>query len=307
MNEKPENECLTEAMQRIHFLEKELDVFSELAHTFDPPPSELPEVPWIDVYGESLPYNRQAGGDHIIYVDFKKRYKMEKLIRNAPENLKKKLRATAARAGILVLDVEGHDFSSAFIASVFHQAFLLGVSYELQISGEITTSLFENINTRFFNSSGISKTLTMIYGEISEKGTFRFISAAHPPPLVFSNEYNRMVAISEDRLVSFPQIGTMPSPGNSEITIPLLGIKEKYTINEINLMGKGDILILYTDGLSDHRNSHGEKYFPERLEDRLKECKSLPARDIFHCIKNDLLAFHTQPVDDVTFVIIKKI
>jgi serine phosphatase RsbU (regulator of sigma subunit) len=307
MNEKPENELLAEARQQIHFLEKELDVFSELAHTFDPPPSELPEVPWIDVYGESLPYNRQAGGDHIIYVDFKKRYKMEKLIRNAPENLKKKLRATAARAGILVLDVEGHDFSSAFIASVFHQTFLLGVSYELQISGEITTSLFENINTRFFNSSGISKTLTMIYGEISEKGTFRFISAAHPPPLVFSNEYNRMVAISEDRLVSFPQIGTMPSPGNSEITIPLLGIKEKYTINEINLMGKGDILILYTDGLSDHRNSHGEKYFPERLEDRLKECKSLPARDIFHCIKNDLLAFHTQPVDDVTFVIIKKI
>jgi len=307
MNEMTDSNSLDQAWQHIHFLEKELEQFSELARTFDPPPSELPEVPWIDVYGESLPRNRQAGGDHIIYIDFKKRYKMEKLIRNAPENLKKKLRATAARAGILVLDVEGHDFSSAFIASVFHQAFLLGVSYELQFFGEVTPHLLENINTRFFNSSGISKTLTLVYGEITANGTFRFISAAHPPPMVFSSEFNRLVAISEERLISFPQIGTMPSPGNSEITVPLLGIKEKYTINEINLMGRGDILILYTDGLSDHRDSGGHKYFPGRLEERLRETKQLPSRDIFQRIQSDVLAFNSQPDDDITFVIIKKI
>ncbi len=307
MKEKTENDPLALAGEQIRFLERELDRFSELARTFDPPPSELPEVPWIDVYGESLPRNRRAGGDHIIYVDFKKRYKMEKLIRLAPENIKNKLRATAARAGIVVLDVEGHDFSSAFIASVFHQAFLLGVSYELQFFGEITTSLFENINTRFFNSSGISKTLTMVYGEISAAGTFRFISAAHPPPMVFSNRFDRLVAISEERLVSFPQIGTMPSPGNSEISVPLLGVKEKYTVNEINLMGRGDILILYTDGLSDHHDQNGQKYFPGRLEKMLRESKQLPARDIFRRIREDVTAFNDTPEDDITFVIIKKI
>lgn len=306
MNDKPENDTGALVGQRIRFLENELEKFSDLVRTFDPPPGELPEVPWIDVYGESLPRNGRAGGDHIIYLDFKKRYKMEKLIRQAPETLKKKLRLTAARAGIVVLDVEGHDFSSAFIAAVFHQAFLLGVSYELQFFGEITTSLLENINTRFFNSSGISKTLTMVYGEISANGTFRFISAAHPPPMVFSNEFNRLVSISEERLISFPQIGTMPSPGNSEVTVPLLGIKEKYTVNEINLMGQGDILILYTDGLSDHRAVDGRKYFPGRLEEKLRESKQLPARDIFCHIRNDLLAFNDRPDDDVTFVIIKK-
>ncbi|HSQ35497.1 MAG TPA: PP2C family protein-serine/threonine phosphatase [Candidatus Binatia bacterium] len=307
MKEQQENDFSARIRQRIEFLEGELARFSELVRTFDPPPGELPEVPWIDVYGESMPRNRQAGGDHIIYIDFKKRYKMEKLIRNAPEPLKKKLRATAARAGIVVLDVEGHDFSSALIASVFHQAFLLGVSYELQFFGEITTNLLENINTRFFNSSGISKTLTMVYGEISANGTFRFISAAHPPPMVFSHKFDRLVAISEERLTSFPQIGTMPSPGNSEITVPLLGIKEKYTVNEINLMGRGDILVLYTDGLSDHQDARGEKYFPGRLEAQLKESKHLSARDIFRRIKEDMIAFNDQPGDDITFVIIKKI
>jgi serine phosphatase RsbU (regulator of sigma subunit) len=305
MKDNGENE-LQAARERIRFLAGELETLGGLARNFDAPPSELPEVPWIDVYGESLPLNGQAGGDHIIYVDFKKRYKMDRLIREAPESLKDKLRATAARAGIVVLDVEGHDYSSAFIASVFHQAFLLGVSYELKFFGEITPTLFDNINTRFFNSSGISKTLTMVYGEISANGTFRFLSAAHPPPIIFSNEFNRLVAISEDRLVSFPQIGTMPSRGNSEISIPLLGVKERYTVNEINLMGRGDILILYTDGLSDHRDANKQKYFPGRLEEVLKGCKHLPARAIFERVKGDMLAFNPRPADDVTLVIIKK-
>jgi len=306
MKEKSEGEQLATARRRIDCLTRELADFSDLARHFDPPPSELPEVPWIDVYGEALPRNGQAGGDHIIYVDFKKRYKMDKLIREAPEELKAKLRATAVRAGIAVIDVEGHDYGAAFIASVFHQAFLLGVSYELRFFGEITTTLFDNINTRFYNSSGIGKTLTMVYGEITERGTFRFLSAAHPPPLVFSNKFDRLVAISEERLVSFPQIGTMPSRGNSEKTVPLLGVKEKYTVNEISLMGRGDILLLYSDGLTDHRDEAGKHYFPARLEDVLRANKARPAREIFERIKADMLAFNKKPDDDVTVVIIKK-
>jgi hypothetical protein len=117
--------------------------------------------------------NGQAGGDHIIYVDFKKRYKMDKLIREAPEELKAKLHATAARAGIAVIDVEGHDYGAAFIASVFHQAFLLGVSYELRFFGEITTTLFDNINT----ASSTPRISDLTIYDLGN-GTFRFLSAA---------------------------------------------------------------------------------------------------------------------------------
>jgi serine phosphatase RsbU (regulator of sigma subunit) len=306
MGDASEKEQLAAAEARIAFLSAELENMSALLRNFEAPPSELPEVPWIDVYGEALTQNGKAGGDHVIYVDFKKRYKMDKLIREAPEALKEKLRATAARAGIVVIDVEGHDHGAAFIASVFHQAFLLGVAYELRFFGEITTTLFDNINTRFFNSSGIHKSLTMVYGEITEQGTFRFLSAAHPPPLVFSNRFDRLAAIRDDRLVSFPQIGTMPSRGSGEKTVPLLGVKEKYTVNEISLMGRGDILILYTDGLTDHRDAQGRKYFPERFETVLRANKHLGARAIFDKVKGDMLAFHPAPADDITVVIIKK-
>jgi len=287
-------------------LEPELRRFSALAGLFDPAPGDLPELPGIDMYGSCLQKNGEFGGDHIIYVDFNKRYKLEKLIREAPPQVREKLAQNYHKAGLVVIDAEGHDLTAAFLAAIFHQAFLLGVRYELRMFGEVTTHLFENINTRFYNSSGLSKTLTLVYGEIYQDGTFRFLSAAHPPPKVFSNEFDRIVDISEDRLVTFPQIGTMPSPHDVEKSVPQLGIKEKYTINEINLMGRGDILILYTDGLSDHRSPSGERYFPSRLEKTLRRCKTLSAREVFDSIKDDLLKFNPFLEDDLSFVIIKK-
>lgn len=301
-----EGEALAEARQQIQFLAAELRQFNRLVRQFEPPPGELPQVPGIDVYGRALPRNGHAGGDHIIYVDFKKRYKMEQLVAEAPAARREKLRATAARAGIAVIDVEGHDYGSAFIAAVFHQAFLLGVAYELKSFGEVTTNLFETLNTRFYNSSGISKTLTLVYGEIMENGTFRFLSAAHPPPLVFSREFDRLMPISEDRLASFPMIGTMPSQGDSEFAVPLLGVKERYRVNEIRLLGSGDILLLYSDGLSDHRNAQKQRYFPARLEQALQTGKHLTAKEIFKRIRKDMIAFSPKVADDVTLVVIKK-
>ena len=58
----------------------------------------------------------------------------------------------------------------------------------------------------------------------------------------------------------------------------MLGFKKKYEINEWMLRGTGDILLLYTDGLADHRRGE-EDYFPGRLEAVLRRVKGgLPMR-----------------------------
>ena len=46
---------------------------------------------------------------------------------------------------------------------------------------------------------------------IDEDATFRFLSAAHPPPVVFSNRHERFMEVSQDLCTSFPPIGTLPS------------------------------------------------------------------------------------------------
>lgn len=297
--------------EHLKSMKAELDNFQEIAVHLKPLPGEIPVIPGIDIYGSTLPLKGPIGGDHIIYVDFNKRFDLDSKIENAVRvgqtHIAERLRRNKLKAGILLADVSGHRITDALLGSMLHQAFLLGVKYELKYNGFISVDLFETINTRFYNSSAVNKFITMIYGEISSEGNFRFLSAAHPLPLVFSNEYNRIVEISGDRFTTFPPIGTVPSKqerGMDEQASPL-GYKERYTINEINLMGEGDIMLLYTDGFSEHENDNGELYTATRLENKLREIKTLSAEKIHSEIMNDLTSFST-PDDDLSLVVIKK-
>jgi serine phosphatase RsbU (regulator of sigma subunit) len=270
----------------------------------------MPNLAGIDVYGKSLPLNGLVGGDHIIYLDFNKRYDLEARIRKATESERESvvqnLIGCQRKAGIALADVSGHRITDALLALMLHQAFLLGARYELGHYGEITTRLFENLNTRFFNSSSVGKFLTLIYGEISEQGKFSFVSAAHPTPVVFSARYDQFVDICPEALVTFPPIGTMPSYEDIDrkTSHTILGFKEKYEVNEINLMGSGDILLLYSDGLSEHSKGE-EPYFPQHLESILRESKGGCAQEIFEAIHKDLLQFGS-PQDDISYVVVKR-
>src|ERR1051326_2088490 len=172
--------------------------------------------------------------------------------------------------------------------------------------GHITKRLFENINTRFYNSSSRHKFVTMIYGEISEDATFRFLSAAHPRPVVFSNELDRFMEVSDELCTSFPPIGTLPSDDviDRRKTQSPIGFKDQYQLNEWKLMGAGDILLLYTDGLLEHARGN-EPYFPERLEQTVRCLKHQRSRQIFDTIKADVLSF-AKPADDISIVVIKR-
>jgi serine phosphatase RsbU (regulator of sigma subunit) len=87
-------------------------------------------------------------------------------------------------------------------------------------------------------------------------------------------------------------------------TTSALGFKDHYEMNKWLLMGAGDILLLHTDGLTDHRNGD-EAYVPTRLEQALGRVAHLRAREIFEAIKADLLDF-APPSDDVSLVVIKR-
>src|SRR2546427_9113065 len=170
----------------------------------------------------------------------------------------------------------------------------------------ITTHLFETLSPQVYDSSSLRKFATMIYGDMFEDSTFRFLSAAHPHPVVFSHKLDRFMSVSQELCTSFPPIGTLPSNNiiDRRKTQSVLGFKDQYKLNEWTLMGKGDILLLYTDGLSEHMKGT-ERYFPERLESKVRELKHNPAHQIFEGIKTDILNF-AEPADDVSLVVIKR-
>ena len=289
-------------------LQDELRNFQDIAKILKPSPGGIPTLKGVEIGGVSMPLKERVGGDHVIYIDFNRRYDLARRIRQAEaegrQEVAEKLRLCQHRAGILLADVSGHRMTDALIASMLHQAFLLGVYYELDRFGEITTKLFEHINQRFYRTTSVRKYLTMLYGEISEEGRFRFISAGHPRPMVYSREFRGFVEISERRLVSYPPVGMFPSNTavDEQVGPGSLGYKKPYTVNEIDLLAEGDILFLYTDGLSEH--AAGD-YFPRVVEGRLREIQDRTAVEICEALKKDLIAY-AAPEDDVSFVLVKK-
>jgi serine phosphatase RsbU (regulator of sigma subunit) len=286
-----------------------------LAHRLTPTAGTIPRIPGIDIHGVTLPLNGVAGGDLLTYVDFQQRFDLDSRIKRAlrlgHEDMARVLQKLRQTGGILVADVAGHDFTDAARAALLHQAFHTGALYEMDLNGQITLRLFEQINTRFCKSATLrnlaadpdeASYITLVYGEISNTGRFSFVSAGHPPPLVFSREFDRFVEVSPNRLVSYPPIGLQPAEHHADAKRyeRALGYKKRYTVNNLNLLGHGDVLLLYSDGLVEPLSA----YTQVELARAVSQAKDGSAQIICEAIVRDRDA--TAPrTDDLTLVVIK--
>ena len=224
--------------------------------------------------------------------------------------MRERLSATATRAGILLADVAGHQTTDATLHIGLHHAFLTGVLYELDIHGEITARLFENLNSRFFQTANYSKYITMLYGEISADGDLHVHSnAGHPAAgRVYSREFGRFVDIDADRQMrTYYPIGMFPS--EDSVDRERLGsaymLKKRYTVNTLRLLSPGDILVLFTDGLQE-ADGEDDNPRPARLERVLREVHDRTAQEICDAIRLDLLATAGPQTDDISIVIVKR-
>jgi hypothetical protein len=377
--------------QDYSFLQEEMRNYRQLSAMFQAPTGFVPELEGFEISGESIPFyflcedhsrnecdikqvGKPVGGDHITFMDFTRRFDLEKRIESVEKDIdglvsgvsstaeqyveklygNKEMRSIFAdrfkstdervikehlrrihkhafiktvlsndlmlkqqadirhqlvmnkeRAGIAIMDVEGHSDTDGLLAAMLHQCLLLGAQYELLNKGQITEKLFEEINMRFFQSTGVDKSISLIYGEIHRSGVFRYILAGHPPPLVFSSEYNRFQDIGRQK--SEGLLGQMPLESHTDMQKYLhlrrLGFKEPYQVNEIKLMAPGDIILMYSDGLSAFRKADGEFFSEKELEGKLAELKHLPAKEISAGIKDEL--FRHKQTDDLTYIVIK--
>ena len=286
-----------------------------MSQCLTPESGAIPRIDNVDIYGASIPLNGIAGGDLITYVNFQDRYDLDVRIARAFEQgrgeMVERLQRLKNKGGILVADVAGHEFAGSLIALMLHQIFHTSILYELDLNGELSNRIFEQINKRFFKSRTLRKLaggldatnfITLIYGEIEMSGRFSFISAGHPQPLIFSRAYDRFVEISPDRFSSYPPIGIQIGKDDADIKLfpSVLGYKEQYTTNELNLMGQGDVLLLFTDGLTDPFSAYTQGQL-ERAVSRAKDgtaeeiCKAILADHSASCIA----------ADDISLVVIK--
>lgn len=290
-------------------LENELQNFESIAHPLRPTLDDLPDLDGIEVAGFTLPLNGNSGGDHVVYIDFDRRCDLPARIRVAQArgrvDIATKLEENKNKAGILIADVAGHRITDAFLAGMLHQAFLTGVLYELEDHGSVTPRLFEHLSVRFHDSMPVGKFITVLYGEIESSGRFRFISAGHQAPVVFSHRYGCFMEISPATLYQCPPLGLMPFEhiDRARQPHPLFGYKRRYEVN-VHLIESGDMLLLCTDGVTDHA-AGTTPYMGERLEEWFRTRASLPLGEIVDSLAADLREFGPLQ-DDASIVIVRK-
>jgi hypothetical protein len=230
-------------------------------------------------------------------------------------------------AGVLLVDAEGHGIISAKIASTVHDVFHAFMLSELDHQGKTTPELFGGINLRLGQSVAPRNALarseedyareiaTMLYGEVHPSGHFRFVNFGHPPPLVFSSEDGKFTEIDKNRMVQFSPLGLeIPEDHPDRKRYFSLRFRQRRVnstdVAELTLMGPGDILFLYTDGV--YGGSDDEER--QLLESVMREHCLLPAKDICNALleralrKDDELRQigEQDRIDDKTVFIIKR-
>jgi len=70
----------------------------------------------------------------------------------------------------------------------------------------------------------------------------------------------------------------------------------------------GDIVVLYTDGITEMRNEHREEYGLHRVHKLLMENHTMSAADFLDLLINDVEIFRgeTPPHDDTTAMVFKR-
>jgi len=239
---------------------------------------------------------------HVQWMESKRDYTADDILQyrraksSEQRRIAENLHDLYATAGVLLVDAQGHGIIAAKIASTIHDTFHALMLSELDKNGKTTTDLIEKVNLRLAQSVTARNALggspdasreiaTMLYGEIDPYGDFRFVNFGHPPPLVFSAEYKKFMEIDKNRMVQFLALG-LEIPEDNPDRSKYVSLKLRKThldssdVAEINLMGRGDLLFLYTDGVYDGFDEQDTR----EIERIIRENSEEPAKEICNAI-----------------------
>jgi phosphoserine phosphatase RsbU/P len=187
------------------------------------------------------------------------------------------------RFGISLADVSGKGLSAALLTAKL-QSTLRAIAPDVNSLSELGTK----INKIFYRDSLRNMFASLVYVELkSDAGAIRLLNAGHFPPILLKDSK------IEEMQKGDPGIGIMPDV--------------KYAEHHLELQ-KGDLLLIYSDGLIDAKNEAGEFYSAHRLFQLLPALSVYPADEVGRQIIGEINRFvgTAKIYDDLSLVIIKR-
>jgi serine phosphatase RsbU (regulator of sigma subunit) len=188
------------------------------------------------------------------------------------------------RLVIALGDVSGKGTAAALLMSSLHAA----VHAQADSHDSLVTTI-SAVNRYLADNIPANRFVTLFYAELDpESGALSFLNAGHNPPLIVHS------AGTVEQLAS----GGLP-----------LGIKPDAEYREGRTqLQPGDVLVIYSDGVTETVSPTGEEFGPTRLYEVVSRNIEASAAGIRDRIESSLTKFSqgTSAADDITLVIVKR-
>ena len=188
------------------------------------------------------------------------------------------------RLVIALGDVSGKGTAAALLMSSLHAAVHAQAG-----SHETLVETISAVNRYLADNIPPNRFVTLFYAELDPaSGALSFLNAGHNPPLIVHS------AGTVEQLAS----GGLP-----------LGIKRDAEYREGRTqLQMGDVLVIYSDGVTEAASPSGEEFGPTRLYEVVSRNIDASAAGVRDRIESALTKFSqgTQAADDITLVIVKR-
>jgi len=190
----------------------------------------------------------------------------------------------ADKWGLVIADVSGKGVPAALFMALSRtlvRAYAMG--------NPTVSETIQRANYLIAEDDRSSMFVTLFYGVLdTRRRTLTYVSAGHNPPLMLPGRGGGTIMLKAKGVA----LGLMPD----------IQLEEK----EIHLE-KGDVLTLYTDGVTEAINEKQEQFGPERLARVVDSNRNLSASEIVKRVEQEVTEFSQgQPqFDDITLLILK--
>ncbi|MEX0780015.1 MAG: PP2C family protein-serine/threonine phosphatase [Balneolales bacterium] len=162
----------------------------------------------------------------------------------------------------------------------------------LQVMVPLNIDLAEatgKINTIIYKNTESDKFISFFWGKLDiTNHVFTYVNAGHNPPYLFRAGTRDYEELSTGGIL----LGAMPTLG-------------PYSEGSVKL-GRDDMIVFFTDGVTEAMNSLEEEYAEKRLIKCIHKNKHRESGEVLNCIIDDVNAFRgNQLGDDLTLMVIK--
>jgi len=190
------------------------------------------------------------------------------------------------RLGIVLGDAASKGVAASAEAMYISGAIRMAMTFEIKI-----VTLLRRINTLVNKIFSDDKFSSLFYGELSndKSGLFLYTNAGHNPPFFYKSKEKKIYYLNP----TGPVLGPAP--------------KANYTVDSI-LFEKGDVLLIYSDGMIDSADKDFVAFGEEKIEKIFTENVHRSSKDIAALLIEAVVKYAEGGMynDDKTVVIIKK-